>query len=116
MVQAISRLLTLAEFLEQYPEDGRRYEIIDGEIVEARPVGDHEEIIGLVDREYQLAQFRARGKHAIACFPRAKSNSESAFEYYLKIQNSMSIIFTADRTAPILSLLVHCDRGFYRKA
>ncbi|MEE3715376.1 Uma2 family endonuclease [Tumidithrix elongata RA019] len=50
MVQSISRLLTFAEFLEQYPEDGRRYELIDGEIVEVRPVGDHEEIIGLVTR------------------------------------------------------------------
>jgi Uma2 family endonuclease len=51
MVQAISRLLTFEDFLEQYPEDGRRYELIDGEMIEVRPVGDHEEIIGLVTRK-----------------------------------------------------------------
>jgi Uma2 family endonuclease len=50
MVQVISRLLNFDEFLEQYPEDGKRYELIDGEIVEVRPVGDHEEIISLATR------------------------------------------------------------------
>ena len=52
MVQTILRKLTFTDFIEQYPEDGRRYELIDGEIVEVRPVGDHEEIIGLATRRF----------------------------------------------------------------
>lgn len=51
MVRVISRLITFDEFLEKYPEDGKRYELIDGEIVEVRPVGDHEEIISLATRK-----------------------------------------------------------------
>jgi Uma2 family endonuclease len=52
MVQTILRKLTFTDFIDQYPEDGRRYELIDGEIVEVRPVGDHEEIIGLATRRF----------------------------------------------------------------
>ncbi len=51
MVQAAQQFLTFEEFLEWYPEDGKRYELIDGEIVEMRPVGDHEEIAGLITRK-----------------------------------------------------------------
>ena len=51
MVRAVLRSLTFEEFLEWYPEDGKRYELIDGEIVEMRPVGDHEEIAGLITRK-----------------------------------------------------------------
>ena len=29
MVQTILRKLTFTDFIEQYPEDGRRYELID---------------------------------------------------------------------------------------
>ena len=42
MAQALPKLLTFEEFLAWYPEDGRRYELIEGEIVEMRPVGQHE--------------------------------------------------------------------------
>ncbi len=51
MVQAISRPITFDEYLAQYPENGKRYELIDGEVIEVRPVGDREEIIGLVTRQ-----------------------------------------------------------------
>ncbi|NJK62641.1 MAG: hypothetical protein HC921_08125 [Synechococcaceae cyanobacterium SM2_3_1] len=39
------------EFLEWYPEDGRRYELIDGEANEMRPVGDHEELASRITRK-----------------------------------------------------------------
>lgn len=42
MTQAIPKPLTFHEFLKHYPEDGKRYELIDGNIVEIRPVGQHE--------------------------------------------------------------------------
>jgi Uma2 family endonuclease len=51
MVQAIAKPITFDEFLEWYPEDGRRYELINGQVVEMRPIGDHEEISGLLTRK-----------------------------------------------------------------
>jgi Uma2 family endonuclease len=49
--------LSFEEFLEWYPENGRRYELIDGEVNEMRPVGDHEELAGgitrMLDREIE---------------------------------------------------------------
>src|SRR5919199_3774379 len=54
VTQALSKPLTFEEFLEWYPEDGRRYELIEGEIVEMRPVGQHELIASFVDAELTL--------------------------------------------------------------
>jgi Uma2 family endonuclease len=51
MIQALHRSMTFAEFLDWYPEDGRRYELIDGEVVEMRPRGDHEEVISILTRK-----------------------------------------------------------------
>ena len=42
MTQVLSKPLTFEEFLEWYPDDGSRYELIEGEIVAMRPVGQHE--------------------------------------------------------------------------
>lgn len=54
MTQAISKPLTFEAFLEWYPEDGRRYELLDGEIVEMRPVGQHELVASCIDAELTL--------------------------------------------------------------
>ena len=54
MDQALPKLMTFEEFLEWYPEDGRRYELIEGEIVEMRPVGQHELIASFIDAEFAL--------------------------------------------------------------
>ncbi len=35
-------LMTFAEFIEWYPEDGRRYELYRGVVTEMMPIGDHE--------------------------------------------------------------------------
>ncbi|MEN9231232.1 MAG: Uma2 family endonuclease [Thermostichus sp. DG02_5_bins_236] len=51
--------LTFEEFLDWYPNDGSRYELIDGEVVEMRLIGDaisrrwreHEELAGLIARK-----------------------------------------------------------------
>jgi Uma2 family endonuclease len=61
MVQVIAKPMTFEEFLEWYPEDGKRYELIDGQVVEMRPIGDHEEISGWlarkIDREIERLNF-----------------------------------------------------------
>jgi len=51
MAKALPKLLTFEDFLEWYPDDGRRYELIEGEIVEMRPGGQHEFIASFIDAE-----------------------------------------------------------------
>ncbi|APB34515.1 Uncharacterized protein conserved in cyanobacteria [Gloeomargarita lithophora Alchichica-D10] len=54
-----SRLQTVGftEFLAWYPANDRRYELINGEIIEMRPTGDHERItahlVRVIDREIE---------------------------------------------------------------
>ncbi len=58
MTQALSKLLTFEEFLEWYPDDGRRYELIEGESV-----------YQLVEGEYQVSQFRGVEQVLSPTFP-----------------------------------------------
>jgi Uma2 family endonuclease len=51
MIQAASAPLTFDEFVERYPEDGGRYELRHGVVVEMRPIGPHEEVIALIRRK-----------------------------------------------------------------
>lgn len=48
MVQATAQPLSFEDFLDQYPSDGGRYELIEGEVVEVRPTGAHEDIGGFI--------------------------------------------------------------------
>jgi Uma2 family endonuclease len=54
MTQALPTLLSFEEFPQWYPKDNRRYELIEGEIVEMRPVGQHEFIASFIDAELTL--------------------------------------------------------------
>ncbi len=51
MVQAAATSLTFDEFIEGYPEDGGRYELRHGVVLEMRPIGPHEEVIALIRRK-----------------------------------------------------------------
>ncbi len=55
MIQSKSKSWTFDEFLAQYPNDGKRYELIDGNIVEVRPRGQHEKIAGFITIELGTA-------------------------------------------------------------
>lgn len=65
MTQAISKLLSFDDYIAQYTENGVKYELIEGELIEMmRPIGKHEEIggfltfeIGLEIRRLQLPYF-----------------------------------------------------------
>ncbi|MDA0269012.1 MAG: Uma2 family endonuclease [Cyanobacteria bacterium] len=48
MVQAVGSALSFEQFLDQYPNNGGRYELIEGEVVEVRPTGAHEDIGGFI--------------------------------------------------------------------
>lgn len=51
MTQAIPQGMTLEQFFDWDPGDERRYELIDGAIVEVQPTGLHEEIAGFLALE-----------------------------------------------------------------
>ncbi|MGB3311636.1 MAG: Uma2 family endonuclease [Nodosilinea sp.] len=51
MVQAAASPLTFDEFIERYPDDGGRYELRHGVVLEMRPIGPHEEVIALIRRK-----------------------------------------------------------------
>ena len=43
--------ISFAEFLKWYPDDGKRYELIEGVIVEMLPTGSHEDLSGFIVAE-----------------------------------------------------------------
>ncbi|MBD2607798.1 Uma2 family endonuclease [Scytonema hofmannii FACHB-248] len=52
MTQALPKLLTFNEFSEWYPNDGKRYELHRGVIVEIPPpTGAHEKVVGFIARK-----------------------------------------------------------------
>ncbi|MDZ8089760.1 MAG: Uma2 family endonuclease [Nostoc sp. DedQUE12b] len=52
MTQALPKLLTFNEFIEWYPNDGKRYELHKGVIIEMPPpTGQHEKIIAFLSRK-----------------------------------------------------------------
>ena len=52
MVQSLAqRPMSFDEFMAWYPDDGRRYELIEGGVVEVLPTGPHEDIGGFLTAE-----------------------------------------------------------------
>ncbi|MEL7068557.1 MAG: Uma2 family endonuclease [Cyanobacteria bacterium J06581_3] len=52
MVQSLAqRPMSFEEFLDWHPDDGRRYELIEGGVVEVLPTGPHEDIGGFLTAE-----------------------------------------------------------------
>ena len=52
MTQALLKLVTFDEFIEWYPNDGKRYELHKGVIIEMPPPsGDHEDVVGFLTRK-----------------------------------------------------------------
>lgn len=60
MIQAASHRLSFAEFLAQYPDNGGRYELIEGEITEVRPIGRDEEIAGFISSHLSVEILRLK--------------------------------------------------------
>ena len=51
MVVSQTKLLSFGEFLEWYPEDSKRYELIEGVSVEMLLRGSHEDVCGFLVAE-----------------------------------------------------------------
>ncbi len=56
MIIAQSQPLTFEEYLELYPENGGIYELINGEIIEVNPTGEHEEVIAFIVAELNFGR------------------------------------------------------------
>lgn len=52
--------ISFEEFVAWYPDHGRRYELIEGSIVEVLPTGPHEDIAGLIGAELNF-EIRRQG-------------------------------------------------------
>lgn len=52
MVAPQTKPISFEKFLTQYPEDDKRYELIEGVIVEMLPTGSHEDISGFLVAEF----------------------------------------------------------------
>jgi hypothetical protein len=59
MIQTLQKRLTTEEFRAWYPSNGKRYELIQGEIREVRPNGYHEAVAGFIGLELGI-EARAR--------------------------------------------------------
>ncbi|MDZ8065381.1 MAG: Uma2 family endonuclease [Nostoc sp. DedQUE08] len=53
MVQSVSKVLTVDEFISLYSECDR-YELIDGELIEMEPTGPHEQVSALIGRKLNV--------------------------------------------------------------
>jgi Uma2 family endonuclease len=54
MIAPQTEPINFEEFLEWYPDDGKRYELIEGVVVEMLPTGSHEDIAGFLAAELNL--------------------------------------------------------------
>lgn len=66
MVQArVNGPMSFEDFLAWYPEDGRRYELIEGIAVEMLPIGPHEDVSGFLVAELNGAIRQAQLPYSI---------------------------------------------------
>ena len=88
MTQTLSKLITYEEFIEWLSDDGKRYELHDGVIVEmSQPTGKHEKVISFLTLELAV-QVRSMGvpyllpKTALVKPPRLSSTSQKDSGYF----------------------------------
>ena len=59
MTQTLPKTVTFEEFIEWYPNDGVRYELHNGVIIEmAPPTGDHEKVVGFLAEKITIEYVR----------------------------------------------------------
>ncbi|HLP91140.1 MAG TPA: Uma2 family endonuclease [Nostocaceae cyanobacterium] len=94
MVQSLTKPVTFDEFIQSYPENGTRYELHDGVIVEMNPpVGDHELVIGFLVRKLSAELDRFDLPYLIPKTTFIKSSiSESAYAPDILLLNPENLI------------------------
>ncbi|KYC35729.1 hypothetical protein WA1_07960 [Scytonema hofmannii PCC 7110] len=59
MTHALPKLVTYEEFIDWYPNDGKRYELRNGVIIEMPPpTGDHEKVVGFLAEKITIEYVR----------------------------------------------------------
>jgi Uma2 family endonuclease len=81
MAQSLPKLLTFDEFIEWYPNDGKRYELRNGVIFEMPPPsGEHEKVVGFIARKLTVEFDRLNRPYTIPKTAFVKTPSaESAY-------------------------------------
>jgi Uma2 family endonuclease len=54
MIQSVARGLSFDDFVAIYPEEGDRYELRNGALVNMRPIGPHKEVIAFIRRKIDI--------------------------------------------------------------
>jgi Uma2 family endonuclease len=78
MVQARASLTTFEAFLAWYPENGRRYELIEGVVIEMLPTGPHEDVGGFIGGELSFEIRRLQLPYSIPRTCLVKPQAEGA--------------------------------------
>ena len=96
MVQALTKPVTFDDFIQWYPNTGKRYELHDGVIIEMpKPTGKHSNVTGFLMEELVLNIIQM-GKRGIWTIPResiVKSNNQkSGYEPDIIVLNQENII------------------------
>ncbi|KAF3887485.1 MULTISPECIES: Uma2 family endonuclease [Nostocales] len=94
MTQAIPKLVTYEEFIEWYPNDGGRYELHKGVIVEMPPpTGDHENVIGFLVQKLTLEYSRLQLPYRIPKTALVKTpNNETSYSPDILLLNHDNLI------------------------
>jgi Uma2 family endonuclease len=92
MTQALTKLITVQEFLETKPENGR-YELHNGAVVQmSQPIGEHEEVIGFLTVEVAAEIKRLQLPYSIPKTALVQSaSSESAYSPDLLVLNKPAL-------------------------
>lgn len=94
MVQSLTKPVTFAEFIQSYPDTGKRYELHDGVIVEMNPpVGDHELLLGFLVRKISTELDRLNLSYLIPKTTFIKPpKSESAYSPDILLLNPENLV------------------------
>jgi Uma2 family endonuclease len=89
MTQALTKLITFDEFIEWLPNDGKRYELHKGAIVDMPPPsGEHEKIIAFLSRKLTVEFDRLNLPYGIPKTVYVKTPSaESAYSPHISLLN-----------------------------
>ncbi|MEH1797189.1 Uma2 family endonuclease [Nostoc sp.] len=80
MTQVLPKLLTFNEFIEWYPNDGKRYELHKGVIIEKPPpTGSHEKVVGFIAHKLTVEFDRLNLPYTIPKTVLLQTSAESAY-------------------------------------
>jgi Uma2 family endonuclease len=65
MIESQTQAISFEDFIKWYPEDGKRYELIEGVIVEILPTGSHEDLSGFIIAELNFEIRRQKLPYSI---------------------------------------------------